>query len=208
MTAAKEHPALFSGGMVRAIDEDRKTETRRVITPRNITFIDERGRGYRPSWELLHAAFTDARDFRNDGGYVWTWTARALPHQHGAWTSSWIARTRWAVGDCLWVRETWAYDCMGSVFYKAAGDQSPEWSPSIHMPRKAARFLLPITDVRIQQLQDISETEAQKEGAPDQPTYRDAFAALWDSINGTRHNATWTDNPWVLATTFTKTRLS
>lgn len=39
------------------------------------------------------------------------------------------------------------------------------WRPSIHMPKKAARIFLRVKDVRVERLQDITEHEAEKEGA-------------------------------------------
>jgi hypothetical protein len=34
------------------------------------------------------------------------------------------------------------------------------------------------------------------------PTHRQAFFALWDSINGKRPGCSWSDNPWVWTLTF------
>lgn len=100
-----------------------------------------------------------------------------------------------AVGDRLWVRETW----QGPLFdeeqldeflrdtepfytpkycqYAADGGPKPEycdrddnirygWRPSIHMPRWASRITLEITGVRVERLQDISQADAIAEGAP------------------------------------------
>ena len=132
-----------------------------------------------------------------------------------------------AIGDRLWVRETHAY--VGSVdpgwlLYRANGYENecirhgfdrpfpPEnkvtWRPSIFMHRKVSRLTLTVTDVRVQRLHDISEADAKAEGPhqheewPDNyyTTWRGAFAALWNSING---RDAWDANPWVAAYTFT-----
>lgn len=100
-----------------------------------------------------------------------------------------------AVGDRLWVKETWCLaspdhaeygtddgrprSLEGRVAYYAAIDagveredgQSP-WCHPLFMPRWATRITLEITDVRVQRLQEISEDDARAEGArhwPDVP---------------------------------------
>lgn len=213
----KEHPLLFSGSMVKATDEYRKTQTRRVITPQLVKFFDGKRTSWRPDQDQLDIALSEARAFRNVTDNIWTWTAKALPHQVSE-STQWMAYLRWSVGDLIWVRETWAYDCMGAVLYKAAGDSSPEWSPSIHMPRKAARFFLKVTSIRIERLNDITEEDAIAEGVTVYPkriviphslpvayheiTHKEVFADLWDSINGGKPGYSWKNNPFVAALTF------
>lgn len=96
---------------------------------------------------------------------------------------------------------------------------------SIHMPRWASRLHLRIESVKLERLQDISEEDARAEGIsevtkdgrlmkycvldrgdmsstpwaemPRSP--REAFALLWESING---NGSWDLNPWVWAIKF------
>jgi hypothetical protein len=56
---------------------------------------------------------------------------------------------------------------------------------------------LEITGVRVERLQDISEDDSMAEGIPfegDQPSPRDNFSALWESIIG---SGSWNANPWV-----------
>lgn len=111
------------------------------------------------------------------------------------------------------------------VVYRA--DMEPEaepypWAPSIFMPRWASRITLRITDVRAERVQEISEEDARAEGiewTEDGPlhahfldphfggknvpawlnfrTAREAFAVLWDTINGDRPGCSWDDSPWV-----------
>jgi hypothetical protein len=94
--------------------------------------------------------------------------------------------------------------------------------PGIHMPRWASRITLDVTGVRVERLQDISEADAKAEGVEpgqwvvDDPAglidwplksrerpYANAYALLWDSINGA---GAWAANPWVWGITFRSTR--
>ncbi len=100
---------------------------------------------------------------------------------------------------------TYRADCDGDT--RGAG-----WKPSIHMPRNLSRIDLEITSVRVERLQDISESDAIDEGsfswAGEQDTpVRDLLEArlvyrhLWESING---QGSWDANPWVWVVTFRK----
>lgn len=107
-------------------------------------------------------------------------------------------------GDRLWVRETWAPLTVGYA-YRADpvwnGPPADRWRPSIHMPRAASRITLEVTGVRVEKLQDISEADAQAEGAARHISpaafltgHRQGYRLLWESINGPD---SWAANPWV-----------
>ncbi|MCZ7564714.1 MAG: hypothetical protein M5U08_13820 [Burkholderiales bacterium] len=102
-----DRPIIFSAPMVRALREGRKTMTRRPLAPGNLRFFDGRGRSWRPSRQQVAEAQDGALDFRNVEGDVWTWKAKAYPHQAPATRTTWFAHVAPAVGDRLWVRETW-----------------------------------------------------------------------------------------------------
>ena len=214
----KEHPIIFSTPMVKAILDDRKTQTRRVIKPQpdlgldpfdsysriNIgryhpTMVDKDGQEY-PGDEIF-GAYTD------DGEWGWK-----CPYGQ--------------VGDRLWVRETFLYRTPNSIIYKADGsekfitgeyiekfaninDERLLCSPSIFMPRWASRITLEITEIRAERLQDISDGDAIAEGCTDknpignlvlEPRY--IFKQLWDSINGKKYP--WDSNCWVWVISFKK----
>jgi hypothetical protein len=121
-------------------------------------------------------------------------------------------------GDRLWVRETHATTATADVEYRAdfhegSWQQSGPWRPSIHMPRRACRLTLRVTEVRFQRLHDISEEDARAEGAPrcmtdgegafyetERGTHECGYAGLWDSLHGAE---SWADNPEIVAITFT-----
>lgn len=80
--------------------------------------------------------------------------------------------------------------------------------PSIHMPRWASRLTLEISEVRVERLQDISEEDAIAEGSKEPSlvpligacwSERDAYAKLWEHING---KGSWAANPWCWAVSF------
>jgi hypothetical protein len=118
-------------------------------------------------------------------------------------------------GHTLWVRETFAVNCVGGesfVFYRADsypdGDGAP-WKPSIFMPRKYSRIALRITDVRVERVQDITPDDCIREGinwvevGPDLSDIIDAFRSLWDGINAKRGYG-WDANPYVWVVSFEK----
>ena len=190
-----ERGMMFNSEMVRAILDGRKTQTRRPI---KFPFKD-RNLGCELSGNEL-AGELSARNYLN--------SPFGKP------------------GDRIWVRETFqgplfdfdqmdAY-CKDSTpfekaqfcVYKADGKPAPEffdaddnlhccWRPSIHMPRWASRITLEITDVRVERLNAITESDAEAEGI----TYTgfgdlldDGYRYLWKSIYG---DDSWQVNPWV-----------
>ena len=164
----KERGMIFNGEMVRAILDGRKTQTRRPI-----------------KWKQTR--FTEIGE-REDGS-KWPWSEDA---EHAC--DFWHPCPFGAVGDRIWVRETWQaiHDYCDEnghvderryarsiprhrgnywhpVYEEAWGNESREdrefpWRPSIHMPRWASRILLEITDVRVERLNAISEEDAEAEG--------------------------------------------
>jgi hypothetical protein len=176
-TATKERPILFSGLMVKAILDGRKTQTRRTIKPQPIsedfavgeyspTRIDRNGEEY-PGDKVFGL-------FSADGEF-------GIKCPYGA------------PGDRLWVRET--FICVASepgptvCHYRADDDRDcfrGLWRPSIFMPRWASRITLEVTGVRAEKLQDISEQDAIAEGffAAGATTSVERFLNLWVKING------------------------
>jgi hypothetical protein len=207
----KERPILFSGSMIRAILDGRKTQIRRVVAPQQ------------PKVSMCDPYYLELTE--RDGSvtcYTTTQFTKRCPHGHP--------------GDRLWVKETIrrvAPDGLGCARF--AADDEPTaidtwpWKrdvlTAIHTPRGASRITLELTEVRVQRLQEISEDDARAEGVEpytpphghispeqrvpgpgfdrvrlgDQP-HRLPFADLWDTINGKR--APWESNPWVWALTF------
>ncbi|GAB6175916.1 hypothetical protein JCM16814_08070 [Desulfobaculum senezii] len=224
-------PILFSGPMVRAILDDRKTITRRVIDLKQIAEQTGCTRG-QLAWSTLL------------GGW-------AVFDGNGA-ADLCEVKAPYAVGDVLWVRETWRVGAWShavngiAVDYKADGfarcewlhpdeadflryaEQSmrdaktaglvpnddgqfvwpvgaspTRWRPSIHMPKWACRLFLRVTDVRVELLQDISEADAVAEGIGSTYTRECAVPQFARLWDSLAQDGVrWEDNPWIWRLTF------
>jgi hypothetical protein len=191
----KERPILFSGPMIRAIRDGRKSMTRRIVKGVGSWAVEDRDDG--SMWPGFQDEYCD-----------WKWDR--CPYGQA--------------GDLLWVRETfWEFpgvitnqmlregaNTWPRVIYDADGDQ--DWcvahgwvrKPSIFMRRIHSRFLLKLESPRVERLQDISEDDACSEGVelstPDEQTFYGQFRVLWGKINGPD---SWKANPWVWVLPFT-----
>ena len=223
MDSMKERPILFSGPMVKAILDGRKTQTRRVVKIKLPLSSDPYYATGRVLTDLpgQPGAFMEFRyRSQDEPGFTGSTASFLIPCPYGQ-----------PDGDKLWVRETWRRDdfAPGEFLYRAdmptealeGGKGIVAWKPSIHMPRLASRLTLEITEVRVERLQDVSEADAQAEGCETaeemlpslaapyyggqkyvaMKTYRAGYKALWDSINGKTYP--WDSNPFVWAITFT-----
>lgn len=167
--SARERGILMTGGYVRAVLEDRKTQTRRPVKLSRPLF----------AWQKFECADglpgfidlpEDTAGFQNLIDAVRGHPGKPCPFGK--------------VGDRLWVRETWApmideetlrargpAEMRDEIVY-FADYPTPEsipgkgftWRPSLHMPRWASRITLEVTDVRCERVQTISEDDAKAEG--------------------------------------------
>lgn len=197
----KSRPILFSGPMVRAILEWRKTQTRREV------------KSFREFLPALNAEFDCIKD--------WDGHPSRLD----------IAPVNWEIcpygqpGDRLWVRESWrTVECADSlpprelnaahrIWLEADAPHQPGYGklrPGMFMPRWASRITLEVTRTSVERLQDIDANDCIAEGidgdlcaefttrAPSRanlhPAEYHAYAGLWDKINGA---GAWDKNPWV-----------
>lgn len=191
-------PILFNTDMVQAIQAGRKSQTRRVIK-------------------------TDANSIEwgqivlnGYGGFV---------DEHGR-----PVKPQYQIGDVLYVREKFKKNSIPigwPYHYYANNDtftdpDNETWTPSIHMPKAAARIFLEVTDVKVERLNDISEEDAEAEGVERMTEYKqmiggekiacwadypsgaakhtsayESFQSLWESIYNT-----WDANPFVWVYSF------
>jgi hypothetical protein len=201
----KERPILFSGDMVRAILEGRKTQTRRIIKPQPSGIKEgDYCNPYNNNYE--HFTFwTKDNKMRNDveGNIKGTCHFKCPYGQPG---------------DRLWVRETWrnnSGDRFSATYYENTMSEDEIFlirhvrkRPSILMPRWASRITLEIINIRVERLQDIDDKQAGEEGieyfkykGPYCDSGKLIFKQLWESINGI---GSWDNNPWVWVIEFRK----
>ncbi len=214
LTIAK--PILFNTEMVRAIQNERKTETRRAIKPQPLFYT---GRKYIFADDVCPKKWKGCSDF--------------------------ISTYQYQPGDYLYVRETWGdySECkMGgagyfvyradypdgtttAVYSDGTEFDLPRWHPSIQMPKEAARIFLRITDVRVERLQDIDNAGALKEGCDgrcsepadgalsdcqkDYDFSVEKFESVWDSTikPADRDKYGWNANPFVWVIEFERVRV-
>lgn len=203
-------PISFQAPMIRALLDGRKTQTRRMTfeaSPGDLLWVRETfaletsvESGDRPP-------FADGRPMklRSAGDVDCIEPAWTQPHYRATDPDPDLTCERDGCAQC---RD----DGMG-----------PHWRPSIHMPRWASRITLEVTEVRQEWLLEITDADAQREGiycrpavagsAPTAPWTWDAntpsfarpwqaFADLWNSINGKRAGAAWADNPLATVISF------
>lgn len=189
--AEKMKPILFNNEMVQALLDGRKTTTRRVIKPQ-------------PENKVVYI----------DGGY-------GEEKDSGVF----MLNPLYCSDDILYVRETFGYskDKYHRRVYKADLEfpqgrpretlENGKWKSPYAMPKEAARIFLRVTDVKAERLQDITDDEAEAEGAVRVPLNdiefapaRLNFAYIWDSTvkRPDLNKYGWLANPWVWVYTFQK----
>lgn len=204
-------PILFNTDMVQAILDGEKTTTRRILKlPKHIK-KQENG---------LYTLFAEGTCYED---------------QHLKEIVNYI-KPPYKKGDILYVRETWNFvynmgdddriieDTGRYIYY--ADDPMPfshwvdsntgehkdkmPWRPSIHMPKRAARIWLKVTDVRVERLHDMTLDDFLSKGVVIRPEAfndpenaymqaRSEFAGIWNSTLKKKDLALygWDANPGV-----------
>ncbi|MCZ8144884.1 hypothetical protein [Flavobacterium sp.] len=194
----KFSPILFSTPMVQAILSNQKFQTRRT------NGLDKLTNHYFQS--MVHH-YTGKFTFVENGNFN--------PEEKDVIE---VKCPYGKVGDVLWVRETMIFNKNSQTYWPVSDGYKRSISPltnkpvfeyekvvsSIHMPKKACRLFLKITDIRVEQLNHISRGDAMLEGChfanmQTGPNPVDWFKDLWKSMNG---EESWNSNPWVWVISF------
>jgi hypothetical protein len=214
----KDKPILFSAPMVRAILAGTKTQTRRVIKPQPVEFelmkscagipqllIDRCP--YGASGTKLWVRETFAQIYNNDG------CVHSEPYDTIKCSECKDCHIEYRSDTDNKHPGEWPDDF-------DADAECPKWKPSIFMPRWASRITLEIVNIRVERLQNISEEDAKAEGITVEAghmfkpfgdngetkpyTHKQAYSALWDSING---ESAWNKNPFCWVIEFVKIKI-
>mgnify|MGYP001370117301 CR=1 FL=1 len=214
-------PILFSAEMVRAIQDLRKTQTRRIVKPQ-------------PSSGIRKSVFV--KSGLEDGH------GREIKPRYQPGDILWVRETWLKADDGYCYKVDIEVPSESEDLRKAYGYK---WRPSIFMPREAARIFLRVKYVRVERLQEITTEDICKEGVWIEPPpivkngvqippdfekrteaqkdeyFKDAARAtyigqckhisalhrewekLWDNLNAKRGYG-WDVNPWVWVYEFEK----
>lgn len=221
----KAKPIPFNTKMVKAILDERKTQTRIPVKIKNKLTRD---------WALSTGVEWLKVNLK-DEKYPYS-----IREQNGAWNEyslkDFINKySQYKVGDVLYARETFVlegmtYDKNGEIIhhkepiihYKAdekklnwvdewENECNIPWKPSTHMPKKYARIFLKVTNVRVERLQDMSYKDLRKEGIWHKSYISNKTVSfqrwntwknLWNST--VKDGYKWEDNPFVFVYEFEK----
>lgn len=158
---SKVLPILFNTEMVQAILNGRKTCIRRIIKPQpkmKLSFClakrnyDKWSYPPKSAWEIWGEEYRHTKNItEEDIKKIWN------PPYHA--------------DDILYIREI-RQECRRNICKR---------TPSIHMPKEAARIWLKVTDVQVERLQDITTEQVVKEGVkpPHYNGYLSELYGIW-----------------------------
>lgn len=228
----KIRPILFSTTMVKAILEGRKTQTSRILKVKGCKpFLPDH------SWspEYIKKWNKDYHPYGQPGDILYvreTWRPIGWSFEGDGFTIQYAdgkencvqlfaddtdKESDFSLKLCDLMQERCEPEVNEEEEYfswtTAQIEEHMPWRPSIYLPKSAARIWLQIEDIRVEQLQDISEDDAIAEGIEKGPNGylnyqeggfhnqlpKNSFRTLWESINGPD---SWNANPWVWAITF------
>ena len=202
----KERPILFSSAMIRALLENRKTQTRRLIK------IGDKLWDFPLKVDAIAPGMLDRCKFGKVGDRLWVrekiycFNGRTLPKSQP---------------DDFSNLQHYGCDYATNIEDSDLSTATKTISP-IHMPRWCCRIELELTEVSIERVGDISPVDAIAEGLKVKSingqsryglaSWKDAdytgipqvaFSRLWDGINA-HSGSRFGDDPWVWVLKFNR----
>lgn len=225
MEEVKLKPILFNTEMVRAIQGNLKTVTRRILKT-EMYIPDDAVFGY--------------TDF-TPKGYI-SCRGTFFDKNHDKYFGEKFIKKPYQTGDILYVREAWnkgyfensdseySNECwfeeasvqdggylkaLTTYVYRADFKRQDEinlgmkWRPSIHMPKEAVRIFLKVTGIRVERLRDMVLADVFIEGVQETDAYEktwDNWHKLWNRNikKSDIYKYGWEANPWVWVIKFEK----
>lgn len=145
-------PILFNTDMVRAIQDGKKTVTRRTFKPKftNTKIIIKNGEAFETVGTL--ATTTKIKPLYQVGDILYV---------REAWQQNYDGSYSYRAGH---------------KFEKEGG-----WKPSIHMPKEAARIFLRVTNISLELVEEITEEQALKEGFLSKAEFISTFLKMYSN---------------------------
>ena len=191
----------FTENMFNAVIDGRKTQTRRLIK-------------LKQDHEVLFSWFNEELDCY----CLETKKAIIYKPRYKSGEKVYIKEPYWTGHDHDTGKENVVYK-YGATYIPENVVKKMNWKSPRFMPERYARYFIEITSVRCERVQNILYTDARKEGIkmrvaathpyemiyqiPEMPnyydTYRQAYAAMFDSIYG---KGNWDSNPYVFVYNF------
>jgi hypothetical protein len=234
---AQEHPIIFNEWSIQRILAGEKTQTRRVVKPQpphpeDVTSYGS-GDPVEEVWKYTglggktpHEPHVVERPYM-PGDVLWVREPFRMPVgcDDKYTPKEYVSSSGYTHG----VPGRFRYEADGKRAYEVAGNRDAcavEWGrkrPPIHMPRELCRLRLRVEDVRVEQVQQISQEDAIAEGIPgdyvhgeEDREYTEAphvcgpkyggsaiteFRRLWNDIHG---DGAWERNDWVWVIEFSQ----
>jgi hypothetical protein len=194
----KTIPMIFNTEMVEALLSGRKTVTRRAVKLFGIfnwvVVNGETGVRWVTDKNNVHQKWLEFPTNVGDLIYVRETFCPDPDCDHDSWDNHELSYYEWDGCGCSAQFLPDALKNNKYCLYRAGSELDCRWVPSIHMPRWASRLTLKVTDVRIERVQNITESQARSEGVSMDctPFYVSGFIDIWESIYGN-----WDQNPYV-----------
>lgn len=237
-----EKPILFSTPMVQAILDGRKSQTRRIMKfvkklyPENIKEACDEfdfwkmeyypDQSYRAIMQTDENPFSEVSPYGKPGDILWV---KEMYYAYGMWLKNGHAKSgkqKWRFFDTTLTGFKYHYcDNPPENILPNTKRETYGWfkRSSLFMPYKAHRINLEVTNIRVERLHDISESDAIAEGIEKYGPFGEykgskhpnggamryraydkasrAYQDLWIEINGEK---SWSSNPWVWVIEFKK----